>query len=167
MTARQAVEQYYDAWRSRRGDMSGVPLADDFRFVGPVTSFDTAEGYREMARQAGQAVTSFEVRRQFADGNTVCSIVDWEMAMALQRLPPRQRGVLVLRDVLGFRAAEVAEMLDTTEVAVTRLLHRARGVMDRDAAPGTLADAPLPESPAERALVARFATAFQSGDIPA
>jgi hypothetical protein len=34
-----------------------------------------------MAREAGQAVTSFRVRRQFADGNTVCSIIDWEMAM--------------------------------------------------------------------------------------
>ena len=81
MTAEQAVEQYYDAWRSRRGDMNGVPLAADFHFVGPVASFDTAEGYREMARQAGQAVTRFEVRRQFVDGDTVCSIVDWEMAM--------------------------------------------------------------------------------------
>jgi SnoaL-like domain len=81
MTAEQAVAQYYDAWRTRRGDMSGVPLADDFRFVGPVASFETADGFREMARQAGQAVTSFEVRRQFVDGNAVCSIVDWEMAM--------------------------------------------------------------------------------------
>ena len=81
MTAEQAVAHYYDAWRNRRGDMSAVPLADDFRFLGPVAGFETAEGYREMARQAGQAVTSFEVRRQFVDGNTVCSIVDWEMAM--------------------------------------------------------------------------------------
>jgi SnoaL-like domain len=75
------VAHYYEAWRTRRGDMSGVPLAEDFRFLGPVASFDTAEGFREMASQAGQAVTSFEVRRQFVDGNTVCSIVDWEMAM--------------------------------------------------------------------------------------
>src|SRR5262245_32251644 len=81
MTAEQAVTAYYDAWRVHGGDMSAVPLADDFRFLGPVASFDTAEGYREMARQAGQAVTSFSVRRQFVDGNTVCSIVDWEMAM--------------------------------------------------------------------------------------
>ena len=73
--------QYYDAWRSRRGDMSGVPLADEFRFVGPVAGFENAEGFRQMARQAGEAVTSFEVRRQFVDGNAVCSIVDWEMAM--------------------------------------------------------------------------------------
>jgi RNA polymerase sigma-70 factor (TIGR02960 family) len=86
--------------------------------------------------------------------------------VALQRLPPRQRAVLVLRDVLGFRAVEVAEMLGATEVAVNRLLHRARRVMDHDAGPGTLAEAPLPNSPAERALLARFATAFQSGDVP-
>jgi hypothetical protein len=50
MTPEQVVGQYYDAWRSRGGDMSGVPLADDFCFVGPVASFETAEGFREMAR---------------------------------------------------------------------------------------------------------------------
>jgi len=81
MTAEEAVAQYYDAWRTRRGDMRDVPLAEDFRFVGPVASFDSADGYREMAAQAGAAVTRFEVRRQFVDGNTVCSIVDWEMAL--------------------------------------------------------------------------------------
>jgi hypothetical protein len=80
-TIEQIASRYYDAWRNRRGDMSEVPLAEDFRFLGPVASFETAEGYREMARQAGEAVTSFEIRRQFVDGNTVCSIVDWEMAM--------------------------------------------------------------------------------------
>lgn len=81
MTAAETVARYYDGWQNRRGDLSGVPLADDFEFVGPVASFDTAEGYREMARQAGQAVTSFTVRRQFVEGNTVCSIIDWEMAL--------------------------------------------------------------------------------------
>jgi SnoaL-like domain len=81
MTVEQIVALYYDAWRNRQGDMSEVPLADDFRFLGPVASFESADGYRAMAREAGQAVTSFEVRRQFVDGNTVCSIIDWEMAM--------------------------------------------------------------------------------------
>lgn len=81
MTAEQTVVHYYDAWRTRHGDMSEVPLAEDFTFIGPVANFETAEGYREMARQAGRAVTSFQVRRQFVDGNTVCSIIDWEMAM--------------------------------------------------------------------------------------
>jgi hypothetical protein len=61
--------------------MSAVPQADDFRFTGPVASFETAEGYRAMAREAGKAVTSFTVRRQFVDGNEVFSIIDWEMAI--------------------------------------------------------------------------------------
>jgi hypothetical protein len=56
MTAARAVAEYYEAWRNRRGDMSGVPLAADFRFLGPVATFETAEAYREMARQAGQAM---------------------------------------------------------------------------------------------------------------
>jgi hypothetical protein len=81
MTALETVALYYDAWRNRHGDFSEVPLADDFQFSGPVASFDSAEGYRAMAAEAGQAVTSFEVRRRFVDGNTVCSIIDWEMAM--------------------------------------------------------------------------------------
>jgi RNA polymerase sigma-70 factor (TIGR02960 family) len=84
---------------------------------------------------------------------------------ALHRLPPRQRAVLVLRDVLGFRTAEVASMLDTSEIAVNRLLFRAREAVDRHAHLVALGDAPLPDSAQERELVTRFATAFQSGDI--
>jgi RNA polymerase sigma-70 factor (TIGR02960 family) len=79
----------------------------------------------------------------------------------LQRLPPRQRAVLVLRDVLGFRAAEVADMLRTTEPSVTSALHRARTGLDA----GRREQAPLPGSPAERALVARFTDAFEGGDV--
>jgi len=81
MTAADAVARYYDAWQTKRGDMSDVPLADDFRFTGPVASFESAEDYRAMAREAGQAVTSFDVRRQFVTGATVCSIIDWEMSI--------------------------------------------------------------------------------------
>jgi ketosteroid isomerase-like protein len=81
MTALETVARYYDAWQNKQGDFTDVPLADDFVFTGPVASFDSAEGYRAMAAEAGQAVTSFDVRRQFVDGTTVCSIVDWEMAM--------------------------------------------------------------------------------------
>jgi RNA polymerase sigma-70 factor (ECF subfamily) len=85
--------------------------------------------------------------------------------VALQQLPPRQRAVLVLRDVLAFRASEVAEMLGVTEVSVNRMLQRARLTLDRAVAPGELDAAPLPGSRQERELVARFATAFQAGDI--
>ena len=81
MTAKETVARYYDAWQTKQGDLADVPLADDFQFTGPVASFDSPEGYRAMAREAGQAVTSFEVRRQFIDGDTVCSIIDWEMAI--------------------------------------------------------------------------------------
>ena len=59
MTVLETVALYYDAWQNKRGDFSEVPLAEDFEFVGPVASFDTAEGYRAMAAEAGQAVTSF------------------------------------------------------------------------------------------------------------
>ena len=81
MTALETVALYYDAWGKRHGDFSEVPLAEDFQFRGPVASFDSADGYRAMAAEAGQTVTSFDVRRQFVDGNAVCSIIDWEMAL--------------------------------------------------------------------------------------
>jgi SnoaL-like domain len=81
MTPLETVALYYDAWQNKQGDLTGVPLADDFAFTGPVASFDSADGYRAMAAEAGRAVTSFDVRRQFADGNVVCSIIDWEMAI--------------------------------------------------------------------------------------
>jgi RNA polymerase sigma-70 factor (TIGR02960 family) len=83
---------------------------------------------------------------------------------ASQLLPPRQLAVLVLRDVLGFRAAEVADMLDTTVESVNSALKRAREGVQRG--PGR-DPAPAPESPSERALVARFARAYESGDVEA
>ena len=81
MTVTEIVGLYYNAWRARRGDFSAVPLADDFAFTGPVASFTDAAGYRAMAREAGPLVTRFSVRHQFTDGNRVCSIIDWEMAL--------------------------------------------------------------------------------------
>jgi RNA polymerase sigma-70 factor (ECF subfamily) len=87
--------------------------------------------------------------------------------VALQRLPPRQRAVIVLRDVLAFRAAEVAEMLGVSEVAVNRTLQRARAAIDRAAPRGGLDLMPAPGSRAERDLVERFTTAFEAGDISA
>jgi len=83
----------------------------------------------------------------------------------LQRLPPRQRAVLVLRDVLAFRAREVAEMLGVTEVSVNRTLQRARKTLEQLAPPGERELAPLPGSREELELVDRFTTAFEAGDI--
>ena len=80
MDPRTIANQYYDAWINRAGDMTDVPLVDDFSFRGPVANFDDAAGYRQMARQAGAAVRNFRIRHQFTDGDLVCSIVDWEIA---------------------------------------------------------------------------------------
>jgi uncharacterized protein (TIGR03086 family) len=99
MDPRTIANRYYDAWRLRGGDMSGVPLADDFAFTGPVASFDSADGYRAMAEQAGAAVTSFRVRHQFAEGDLVCSVIDWEMSMV--------PGVLTAAEVLEVRAGTI------------------------------------------------------------
>jgi len=84
---------------------------------------------------------------------------------ALQHLPPRQRAVLVLRDVLGFRAREVAGMLETSEVAVKGALQRARSALERRLPAGDRERVLLPRSARERELVGRFADAVESGDV--
>jgi RNA polymerase sigma-70 factor (TIGR02960 family) len=83
----------------------------------------------------------------------------------LQRLPPRQRAVLVLRDVLGFRAAEVAATLGITEASVNSALHRARSALDAGLRARPREQVPLPDSRGERELVARFTDAFEGGDV--
>ena len=84
---------------------------------------------------------------------------------ALQMLPARQRAVLILRDVLGFRAAEVAGILDSTVESVTSALKRARATLEgrsRHAEPP-----PQPDSPEERRLVEELTTAFETSDVDA
>jgi RNA polymerase sigma-70 factor (ECF subfamily) len=86
---------------------------------------------------------------------------------ALQHLPPRQRAVLVLRDVLGFRTTEVAGILDSSEGSVKGALQRARTTLDERLPAGSLDRAPAPGSVRERDLVDRFAVAFEGGDMGA
>ena len=85
----------------------------------------------------------------------------------LQHLPPQQRAMLVLRDVLGFQAAEVADMLDSTEAAVNSLLRRARAAFETRLPAAGRDRVPLPNSRREREVVGRFADAVETGDIEA
>lgn len=87
--------------------------------------------------------------------------------VGLQHLPPQQRAVLVLRDVLGFRASEVATMLDTTETSVHSMLRRAREAFESRLPATGRERAPLPNSKREREIVGRFAEALETGDIDA
>jgi RNA polymerase sigma-70 factor (ECF subfamily) len=85
---------------------------------------------------------------------------------ALQRLPPRQRAVLILCEVLRWKATEVAELLETSVASVNSALQRARATLDAsdirpsDAAPSSLA-------PSERELLARYLEAFERYDMDA
>ena len=100
---------------------------------------------------------------------------------ALQLLPPRQRAALVLRDVLGYHAAEVAQMLDTTQEAVNSALKRARATVDNHLADSSSTDstgsgssgtrgrrpARQPDTAAEHRLVARLTDALERADLDA
>jgi RNA polymerase sigma-70 factor (TIGR02960 family) len=90
---------------------------------------------------------------------------------ALQLLPPRQRAALVLRDVLGYHTAEVAQMLGTTQEAVNSALKRARATVDNHLADsgssGSRRPARQPDTAADHRLVARFTDAMERADLDA
>lgn len=81
---------------------------------------------------------------------------------ALQRLPPKQRAALLLAEVLGFSAAEVAEVLDTSVAAINSALQRARTSLARQASPH-----PPPLTPSQQQLVERYVDAFERYDVDA
>ncbi|HEY2877044.1 sigma-70 family RNA polymerase sigma factor [Nocardioides sp.] len=87
---------------------------------------------------------------------------------ALQLLPPRQRAALILRDVLGYRAAEAADILDTTVESVTSALKRARATLDGNhelVAKRAQPCPPEPGSPEERHLLEAYLDAFSRHDV--
>jgi RNA polymerase sigma-70 factor (ECF subfamily) len=85
------------------------------------------------------------------------------LVAALQLLPPRQRVVLILRDVLEWRASEVAGLLDTSSAAVNSLLQRAKAQLGDVPAAASTGDLDA----AGRSLLNRYAAAFENGDVAA
>jgi RNA polymerase sigma-70 factor (ECF subfamily) len=84
---------------------------------------------------------------------------------ALQHLPPRQRVVLVLREVLAWKAAEVAELLGTSTAAVNSMLQRARAQLDQVSL--TRDDVIEPDEPERRELLDKYVAAFENYDVEA
>jgi RNA polymerase sigma-70 factor (TIGR02960 family) len=83
---------------------------------------------------------------------------------AVQLLPPRQRAVLILRDVLGFAAGEAAQVLGSTEESVTSALKRARATM-RNRLPHGAEPPSVPGSASEKQLIDRLTHAYETGDV--
>jgi RNA polymerase sigma-70 factor (ECF subfamily) len=141
--------------RDRRPDMRApeVPLPEPTRLVDPVWLEPFPDVLLDGLPETAPGPEAILEQRES---------IRLAFMTAVHTLPPRQRAVLVLRDVLGFRGVEVARMLDTTEDAVASTLKRARATIAAQPPDSS----PTPGSAAERAVVDEFADAFQDGDVP-
>jgi RNA polymerase sigma-70 factor (TIGR02960 family) len=140
---------------ARRPRSAGLPDAGSLK-TGPVRSDDPwwLEPYPDVL--LGDPAPGPEARYDARESIALSFVA------GLQRLPPQQRAVLVLRDVLGFPAAEAAGILGTTPTAVNSALIRARAAIRPDRDPHNV---PLPKSPAEAAIVERFVEAFERFEL--
>jgi RNA polymerase sigma-70 factor (ECF subfamily) len=137
---------------AKEWDVPGVELPEPSRLGGIpwLEPFPDA-----LLESAGDIAAGPEARYEQAESISLAFVT------ALQVLPPRQVAVLVLRDVLGFRAQEVADMLETTVDSVTSAVKRARS---------GLRDAPRLQHPigaADEEVAARFASAYEASDLDA
>jgi RNA polymerase sigma-70 factor (ECF subfamily) len=150
-------------------------LAHCYRMLGSVQ--DAEDLVQETYLRAWRSYGGFEGRSsvrtwlyQIATNRCLTELAAREglrlaLIASLQYLPPRQRAVLVLRDVLAFPAAEVAAMLGTTTVSVKSALQRARARLgELDLAAGQITE---PAGPRARALLDQYIAAFQNADAAA
>ena len=159
---RIATNRCLDALRARSRRPREVPAMQHERAPEPTGRFEPIwlEPYpdvllEDIPDRAPGPATRYEARES----------IELAFIVALQHLPPRQRAALVLRDVLGFRTAEVAEMLDTGEGSVKGALQRARAGLEARLPEPDREHAPQPDSARERELVGRFADAIEGGDV--
>jgi RNA polymerase sigma-70 factor (ECF subfamily) len=115
-----------------------------------------AKPWGELEATSGDPAAEYDLRES----------VQLAFLAAVQLLPPRQRAVLILRDVLGWSAAEVADILDATTAGVNNALHRARATMAQQRAAGRLQSSRIvPTDEVEQSLVRRYVEAWQACDI--
>lgn len=130
----------------------GFPGADPDDLAAPALEVSWLEPFPDLLLSADPALV-VETRQSLG----------LAMVAALQHLPPRQRAVLILRDVLAWRASEVADLLETTTAAVNSSLQRARAELDQIApAEDTFGE---PGEPVRRALLDQYARAFEKADL--
>jgi RNA polymerase sigma-70 factor (ECF subfamily) len=136
------------------------PAADSHDDLGePLVESVWVEPFPDEMLASEDAQASPDARYEAREG------VELAFVAALQHLPARQRAVLILREVLGFSADEVAEMLDISQLSVKGALQRARAALGEPLPAADRERAPLPDSARERELVGRFADAFQRRDV--
>jgi RNA polymerase sigma-70 factor (ECF subfamily) len=110
----------------------------------------------ELEATSGNPVSAFDLRES----------VQLAFVAAVQLLPPRQRAALLLCDVLGFSAAEVAALLDSTTASVNSALQRARATLDLQRSAGRLPPRRVvPSDEAEQRLVQRYLEAWTAADV--
>lgn len=108
-----------------------------------------------------EPIPDSDLARDPADRAVLQESIRLAFVAALQHLPPRQRAVLILREVLAWQATEVAELLDTTVVSVNSALQRARATL----ASSNPTDSTARIDEADQALLARYVEAFEAYDI--
>jgi RNA polymerase sigma-70 factor (ECF subfamily) len=144
----------------RRPPTAGLPPGVDLPEPTQLGDVPWLEPYPDALLLGGVADTAPGPEAQYE----AKEMISLAFITAVQLLPARQRAVVILRDVLGFRAAEVARLLEASEQSVTSALKRARATL-RDSLPTAETPPPPPNSAAERELVGRFTTALESGDV--
>jgi len=144
----------------RRLPVGANPAADPLLpMPAPVTEPVWLEPVPDDWLAAVEQSTNPEARQAARDNISLAFVA------ALQRLPPRQRAVLILRDVLDWSANEAAELFGLTPSAVTSALHRARVKLAQTEAAGLGRAAPAPLDPDRTLLLARYVTAWEAADV--
>lgn len=139
------------------------PPADPYAVPPPASEFGWLEPYPD--HRLDELV---DAEPELADTVAARETIELAFLVAIQQLPPRQRAVLILRDVIGWTTLETADLLATSTVATKSALQRARETVKRHL-PAERLDwsRARPTDPAERALLARYVDAWHRADLDA